>query len=253
MAWLETLGRIPKILESNLNAMLDKVQDPVKMSKQMLADYKVQVAKVRDALGELLADLDKAKKDYDAAVERVNKLQTAAMRAAQAGNREDATLIVAEKQKAEVARDDYKKVYENLLQNANTMKAGYNKLVEDINTLEQRAAMTASKTQMAKAVEASNKVMAGVSTGKIADSFARMEEQADRRLAKANALRDIDSAVSDADAVIARYSTGAGPSVDAEVDALFNSLNPVEDDSPVPPANEEEKQMYHIEGDVVIS
>lgn len=225
MAWLETLGRIPKILESNVNAILDKCQDPEKMSKQMIVDYTNQLAKVRDALGELMADLDKAKNDYDSAEKRVTQLNMAAMRAVQANDRSSAETIVAEKQKAEVARNDYKNIYEQLLQQCNQMKAGYNKLVSDLDTLKATADRTATKNHMAKAVEHSSKAMNGMQTGRLTDSFAKMEEQADRRLAKANALRDIDSQVSDADEIIARYSAGAGPDVSAEVDALFAAVN----------------------------
>lgn len=224
MAWLETLGRIPKILESNVNAILDKCQDPVKMSKQMLADYKVQVAKVRESLGELMADLENAKVNYDEAQKHVTALNMAAMRAVNANDRPAAELIVGEKQKAEVAASDYKAIYDDLLQKCNQMKAGYNKMIADIDILEQNARRTETKNNMAKAVEASNKVMASVNTSKINDSFAKMEQAADRRLAKANALREIDSAVSDADAVINKYMVGAGPDVSAEVDALFAAV-----------------------------
>lgn len=225
MAWLETLGRIPKILESNVNAILDKCSDPVKLSKQMIADYTTQIAKVRDALGELMADLDHAKTDYETAAQKVTRLNMAAMNAVQAGDRAAAETIVAEKQKAEVARNDYKVIYDTLLQQCNQMKAGYNKLVSDLDVLKATADRTATKATMAKAIETSNKAMAGAKVGNLNDSFAKMEEQANRRLAKANALRDIDSTVSDADAIIEKYATGAGPSVSAEVDALFAAVS----------------------------
>ena len=39
MGLADTLARIPKILEANINAMLDKLEDPSKMIDQLLIDY----------------------------------------------------------------------------------------------------------------------------------------------------------------------------------------------------------------------
>ena len=229
MAWFETLGRIPKIIESNVNAVLDKCQDPTKMSKQMLADYKSDLAKVKEATTEMMADLDIAKKNYLDAQARVQKLSMNAMNAVKANDRAAAELIVAEKQKAEVAMQDYKKIYDNMLQQANQMKAGYNKLVQEIQVLEAAANRTAAKENLARAVERSNKAMSRMSTTGMTDSFASMEAAADRRLAKANAMRTIDDNISDADAIIAKYDTGAGPSVSTEVDQLFAAMAAAEE------------------------
>ena len=47
MGLADTLGRIPKILEANINALLDRCEDPAKMIDQLLIDYKRDLADVK--------------------------------------------------------------------------------------------------------------------------------------------------------------------------------------------------------------
>jgi len=46
MGLADTLGRIPKILEANINALLDRCEDPAKMIDQLLIDYNRDLADV---------------------------------------------------------------------------------------------------------------------------------------------------------------------------------------------------------------
>ena len=62
MGLIETLGRIPKIMEANVNALLDKCEDPKKMIDQTLIDYKRNLAEVKQSTTEVMANLNLAKK-----------------------------------------------------------------------------------------------------------------------------------------------------------------------------------------------
>ena len=57
MGLMDTLGRIPKILEANINAILDKCEDPAKMIDQLLIDYKRDLADVKKDTAAVMADV----------------------------------------------------------------------------------------------------------------------------------------------------------------------------------------------------
>ena len=221
MSFLDTIARIPKILESNVNAMLDKCEDPAKMIDQMLVDYKRNLADVKRDLTDVMANLEMAKKELDEAEDKVNRYAAAAQNAVNAGNMDDARTLISNKQSAEITRDSLKKNYEMALQNCNTMKAGYNKLVNDIEQLEQKRDAAKAKISLAKAQEKMNKTSSIASANRAADSFAKYEQMADKALARANAAIELDSQVETADQLAAKY---AGAGVDASVEAELAAM-----------------------------
>ncbi len=225
MSFMETLGRIPKILEANVNALLDKCENPEKMINQMLVDAKRDLVEVKKSTAEVMADMEIAKKRLDEANESIARKEKAAEAAIVAGNEDDARTLLASKQQAEVSRDQLKKNYEICVNNANQMKAAYNKLVNDIDTLEQRATVAKSQFKMAEAQENIQKVTAKAGSTKIADSFARYEEKAQRALAEASAAAELDAQIETADQIMQKYeNSGSNPSVDNELAALKAKL-----------------------------
>lgn len=222
MSFLDTIARIPKILEANVNSLLDKAEDPAKMIDQMLVDYKRNLADVKRDLTDVMANLDLAKKELDEAEAKVARYTTAAQNAVNAGNMDDARKLISTKQSAEVTRDSLKKNYEACLQNCNTMKAGYNKLVSDIDELEQRRDAAKAKISLAKATQKMGEATSMVSANKAADSFAKYEQMADKALARANAAIELDSQVETADQLAAKYAgAGVDTSVEAELQAML--------------------------------
>lgn len=222
MGFMETIGRIPKILESNINAMLDKAEDPAKMIDQMLVDYKRNLADVKRDLVEVMANLDMAKKELDEATAKVAKYEAAAKAAVNAGNVDDARSLLTSKQAAEATRASLQKNYDVCLQNCNTMKAGYNKLVADIDNLEMKRDAAKAKISMAKATEKIGQANSIVSANKAADSFAKYEAMADKALAKANAALELDTQVETADQLAAKYEiSSTDAAVEAELAALM--------------------------------
>ena len=90
MGLMDTLGRIPKILEANLNAILDKCEDPAKMIDQLLVDYKRDLADIKKDTAAVMADVELAEKRLKECDESIAKKQKAAENALKAGNEGDA-------------------------------------------------------------------------------------------------------------------------------------------------------------------
>ena len=98
MGLADTLGRIPKILEANINALLDRCEDPAKMIDQLLIDYKRDLADVKRDTAAVMADVKLAEKKVEECDEDIARKQKAAENALKAGNEGDARTLLAAKQ-----------------------------------------------------------------------------------------------------------------------------------------------------------
>lgn len=221
MGFMDTLARIPKILEANINDMLDKCEDPEKMINQMLVDYGRNLAEVKKATVDVMADMKLAESKLRECERDIAERQRAAEAALRAGNDGDARALLASKQKMEVTRQTLEKNYNVCVNNANQMKAAYNKLENDIESLKQRADVAKAQLKIADAQQKIHKVSDMSKSSKIEDSFAKYEEKAERALARANAATELDEQVETSEQILAKYaSSGGDTAVDAELAQL---------------------------------
>lgn len=221
----ETLARIPKILEANLNALIDKCEDPEKMIDQLIVDYKRDLADIKKDTAAVMADVKLAEKKLQQCDDDIARKQKAAENALRAGNEADARTLLAAKQSLEKNRESLLQNYSVAQQNAEMMQQGYNKLVRNIEDLEQRKDAVKAKIAMAKAQEQINATAAKAQSTVDMDSFIRYEEKAERMLAEATAKSELDLGTSSITDLTDRYTTSAdSASVDDELASLKASL-----------------------------
>ena len=60
------LGRIAQLTRANVNALLDRAEDPEKMLNQLVRDYTASIAEARDAVAQTIGNLRLAEKDHAA-------------------------------------------------------------------------------------------------------------------------------------------------------------------------------------------
>ena len=60
------LGRIAQLTRANVNALLDRAEDPEKMLDQLVRDYTSSIAEAREAVAQTIGNLRLAEKDHDA-------------------------------------------------------------------------------------------------------------------------------------------------------------------------------------------
>ena len=225
MSLAETLGRIPKILEANINALIDKAEDPAKMIDQLLIDYKRDLADVKRDTAAVMADEKMAEKKLQECDEKIAIQQKAAENALRAGNEADARTLLAAKQSMEKTRESLLQNLAVAQHNSKMMQEGYNKLVRNIEDLEARKDAVKAKIAMAKAQEQINKTAAKANSTINLDAFNTYEQRAERMLAEANANAELDASNISAESLTEKYTSGAdSPSVDAELEALKASL-----------------------------
>lgn len=221
MGLADTLARIPKILEANINALLDKCEDPAKMIDQLLINYKRDLADVKRDTAVVMADVKMAEKKLEECDADIARKKKAAENALKAGNEGDARTLLAAKQSLEVTRESLLQNLSVTQRNSEMMRDGYNKLVRNIEELESRKDAAKAKISMARAQEQINKTAAKANSTVSMDAFNKYEQKAERMLAEANAAAELDAETVSIDALTSKYTSSAeSASVDEELAAL---------------------------------
>lgn len=219
------IARFSNIMKSNINALLEKCEDPAKMVDQMLVDLREDMAEVKSDTAGVMADARRAKRELDECESNIDKYTRAAQNALKAGNEDDARTLLEKKQSYESALVSLKQTYEFSQADADKMQQMHNKLVSDIESLEARKNAIKAKVASAKAKEKVNKMMSGGKQAQASISaFERMEAKADKMLDKAEAEADLNSNCSSASDLADKYASGGDSSVDDELAAMKESL-----------------------------
>lgn len=220
------LDRFTTIMKSNINALLDKAEDPEKMIDQALRDAREDLAEVRKETANLIASANAANKDVSECEAKVAEYTSAAKNALKAGNEADARTLLVKKQEYETALASYKQTAAVIQAKADQMREMHDKLMRDISTLETKKDTIKAKMAAAKAQQHVNDVMAGGKDTKVSlETFDRMSEKADRMLEAANAESELLSGKSSEEELLDKYQTGAGgASVDEELERMKQEL-----------------------------
>lgn len=224
------LTRFKDIMASNINALLDKCEDPEKMIDQYMRNLESDLGKVKAETASVMAEETRAKRELDECTEQINKMQSYAEKALTAGNEADARSFLEKKQQLVTTQTALQQAYNVAADNASKMRQMHDKLVNDISDLRARKETIKAKVAVAKAQERVNQVgssLRGVSNNMSA--FDRMEEKANKMLDTANAMAQLNaSADTNVDDLARKYDLDdvAGTSdIDDELAALKAKLN----------------------------
>lgn len=187
------LSRFKEIMSSNINAILDKYEDPSKMVDQLLRNLNDDLGKVKAETAGVMADEARARRDLDECQKEIDKLQSYAEKAVVNGNDEDAKAFLKKKSQMADKHASLKQAYDLAADNSFKMKQMHDKLVEQINDLNSRRDTIKAKVAVAKTQEKINKIgdSVGAAKGNIS-AFDRMEDKANRMLDQANAMSELN-------------------------------------------------------------
>lgn len=222
---MSILTRFKDIMSSNINALLDKAEDPEKMIDQCLRNLNSDLGKVKSETAAIMAEEQRAKRVLDECNEEIAKMQTYAMKAVEAGNDDDAKKFLAQKASLSSKQPGLQQAYDLAHANAAHMREMHDKLVNDINELEGRKDMIKGKLAVAKTQERINKMGSSVaSANNSMASFKKYEDMADRALDKANAMAELNSSSADQSMEELEQKYTSNVDVDNELAALKASL-----------------------------
>lgn len=222
---MSILSRFKDIMSSNINALLDKMEDPAKMIDQIMRNLNDDLAEVKKETAGVMAEEKRAKRELDECVDEVARMQSYAEKAVLAGNDEDAKKFLAKKASLTEKQAALQQGYDLAAANAQKMRQMHDKLVEQIADLENRRDAIKAKVAVAKTQERINKMgdsFSGAQEG--LGAFDRMEEKANRMLDQANAMAELnqDSETENVENLAKKYDNTSA--VDDELAALKAKL-----------------------------
>ncbi|MHB8129425.1 MAG: PspA/IM30 family protein [Mobilitalea sp.] len=220
------LARFRDIMSSNINAMLDKAEDPEKMIDQCLRNLNSDLGKVKAETAAIMAEEQRAKRALEDCNDDIDKMQSYAVKALELSNEGDARKFLEQKASLTSKQPGLQEAFDLAHVNATHMREMYDKLVADINELDSRKDMIKGKLAVAKTQERINKMGSSVvSANDSMASFQKYEDMADKALDKANAMAELNRTSSDQsiDDLAKKYASETN--VDDELAALKASLN----------------------------
>lgn len=224
---MSILKRFTDIMSSNINALLDKAEDPVKIIDQLMRNLNDDLNKVKAETASIMAEETRVKREVDECQNDVNKMLDYAKRAVEAGDDDDARQFLSKKVSLAEKLTNLNTKYEVAKANSEKMKQMYNKLNMQIEELNERRSTIKVKMATAKMQERVNKMSSSINNS---DSFSRMEEKANRMLDEANAMAELNTKPTDSiDDLISKYDT-KNSSVEDELVALKSSSSVIEDE-----------------------
>lgn len=183
--------RMKTVVSSELNAMLEKAEDPVKMLDQFLRDMGDEIQEVETAVAKQIANEKILKRKADDAQAFVEKRRKQAGQAVDAGEDDLARRALQEKNEyesqAEMLDESWKKAKEDtekLKVKLDEMKKEYHQMKLKKDSLKARAETAKTRTKL-------NRTMSSIGGDETRRGFERMEEKVLQYEAEADTTEDI--------------------------------------------------------------
>lgn len=219
------ISRFKDIMSANINALLDKCEDPAKMIDEYMRKVTEQLAEVKKETAGVMAEEKSAKRLLDENAEQIAKYDGLARKALTAGNENDARVFLEKKQEFTVAGVGLKKSYDIAHENAVKMREMHDKLTKDIITLEQRRKNVKSKIAVAKTQEKINAVTESMDVASNSmKAFEKMEAKADRLLDEANSMAELNEASEDSTIDLEAKYESPSATVEEELNRLKQEM-----------------------------
>ena len=218
------MERFKDIMSANINALLDKAEDPEKMIDQYLRNMESDLGKVKAETATVIAEESRAKRALDECNANIAKMQTYAEKAITAGNDNDARQFLAQKKIYSDQLVSLQNTYQVATDNATKMRNMHDKLVNDINELNSRRDAIKAKMAAAKTQQRINKIgSSALGVANDMSAFEKMEAKANKMLDEANAMSELNQTASEAsiESLTSKYDD---PQTDSTIDDELAAL-----------------------------
>lgn len=183
--------RLRDLTLSNVYALIEKAEDPVKMTDQYLRDMAEDLEDAEKAVAAQIAIEKRFKQLYEEQSALVAKREEQANVAAQAKNIDLARRALEEKKAAETKVAEYKASYEQNKQAADNLRLKLDEMRKQFTELKNRRETLVARANAAKAQAGINKAMAGFGSDTAMSGLSRMEEKVRQMEAHAEATEEL--------------------------------------------------------------
>lgn len=211
--------RLRDLTMSNINAIIDKAEDPIKMTDQYIRDMTEDLEDAEKAVAAQIAIEKRFKALYEEQAALVEKRTQQAHTAAQAQNVELARRALEEKKAAEAKRDEYKASYDQNKLAADNLRSKLEEMRKQLTAMKNKRETLVARYNAAKAQTEINKAMNGFGSDTAAAGLKRMEEKMLAMEARAEASNEMSQREKSLDEEF--ESLGKDKAVEDELAALM--------------------------------
>ncbi|NJK79351.1 MAG: phage shock protein A [Chloroflexaceae bacterium] len=219
---MSILGRIRDLLSANVNAMLDRAEDPEKMAEEYLRQLREQLYEAKTSVAAAMADerkLEQKARQQAAEVQGWNEKAAAALRNS---DEELARTALGRKVNAQKLAEQYDQQYKLQAEQVMLLQEGLGRLEGRIAETQAKKELIIAKKNRARTQEAMQTTVRGLSSTNVLDKLDRLEERVDDQLNKATAMAELE-----AGSLENRFrELEAQSEVDAELEELKRQMFP---------------------------
>ena len=214
--------RISNVFKSNINSVIDKMEDPEKLLEQNILDMEKEHANAKQSIGSAKAEAIRLAKEVKFKEQEVAKWTNNAKKALGAGNEDLARKALAKKNELEQG-------LESIKTDRDTINNSVEKLINDLKMMDNKIQeakrkkdLLKSRMQSAKAKQKINEMKSNIgNSGKSAfDSFSKMEAKANKMINEADAMEEINDELAGEDLDAEFAELGSSGNVDDELAKL---------------------------------
>ncbi len=189
---MSILGRIKDLISANINAMLDRAEDPEKMANEYLRQLTNELYEARTGVAQAMADETRLEQRRIAAEAEVEQWQIKAERALRAGDEALAKAALARKVQAQKLAEQYRAQEKAQEEQVEALQQALIDLETRIAEVKARKELIIAKKNRAQTQEALQRAAASIGRVSALDKLDQLEEKVDDRLAKAEAMAKLE-------------------------------------------------------------
>ena len=185
--------RMKTYVGSELNAALDKAEDPVKMLDQFMREMSADIREAETAVAKQLANEKMLQKKYEEASAMAEKRQRQASEALEAGKEDLARRALEDKQSHAKQAESMKQAYEQAAKDVAVLRDKLSEMKREYEGMELKQDSLKARAESAKTRTKINRSMSSVGGDESRQGFERMEEKVMRHEAEADVSEEMRS------------------------------------------------------------
>ena len=183
--------KISRILKSNINDLLDRVEDPEKILNQLLEDMRHEFKEAKVQVVAAIRDGNRLEAQYKENLESAENWEKRAIGFIENGDDVRAKEALRRKKSFSESADNYRDQLESQRESIAVLKDGLATLQEKIEEAEHKRAILIARAKRAEAEKNIQETVAGTAESSAANAFDRIQDRVAETEAHAEAYREL--------------------------------------------------------------
>lgn len=185
--------KISRILKSNINDLLDRVEDPEKVLNQLLEDMRHEFKEAKVQVVAAIRDGNRLEAQYRENLENAENWEKRAIVFIENGDDVRAKEALRRKKSFSELADNYHEQLESQRESVAVLKNGLATLQEKIEEAEHKRAILIARAKRAEAEKNIRETVTGIAESSAANAFDRIQDRVTETEAHAEAYRELQN------------------------------------------------------------